>query len=404
MKSAAIRAQRIACVLIPDFPVAVERFDLASLAGLPVVVGGGLEQRQEVLSCSDEARAYNIHEGLPLRSVIARCSSTVMLEARPGRYDELCDVIHTSLGKISPFVEQAAWGEWYVSLDGLKGIHKTDAALLTALQQAANSAGIPAQIGVAQGRFTARVAAFGARPGAPAVVKGARRFLARLPVSVLPVPAAMRQRLGIFGVTTLGDLAAMQVGAMQAQFGPDGKLAWDLANGIDDTLLRIYDVPVMLSDRFVFEQPVTTSDIVYLAVRQLLDRLTNSLRFQYRAARGVAFTALLENGQRWERTVTFREPMVETRRMALALRGKLDAFVPASAISEVVVSLLNVCAEGGVQEPLPDPGHTNRLKEVKDAVRQLVARYGENPIAQIVEVEPWSRLPERRYALVDYEA
>jgi len=36
-------------------------------------------------------------------------------------------------------------------------------------------------------------------------------------------------------------------------------------------------------------------------------------------------------------------------------------------------------------------------------VRQLKARYGRSPVAQVVEVEPWSRIPERRHALIDYD-
>jgi hypothetical protein len=30
-------------------------------------------------------------------------------------------------------------------------------------------------------------------------------------------------------------------------------------------------------------------------------------------------------------------------------------------------------------------------------------RFGHSPVAQVVGVEPWSRLPERRYALMDYD-
>jgi len=36
-------------------------------------------------------------------------------------------------------------------------------------------------------------------------------------------------------------------------------------------------------------------------------------------------------------------------------------------------------------------------------VRQLKVRFGRSPMTQVVEVEPWSRLPERRFALMDYD-
>ena len=36
-------------------------------------------------------------------------------------------------------------------------------------------------------------------------------------------------------------------------------------------------------------------------------------------------------------------------------------------------------------------------------VRHLKVRYGQSPLQRVVEVEPWSRIPERRHALMDYD-
>jgi DNA polymerase-4/protein ImuB len=45
-----------------------------------------------------------------------------------------------------------------------------------------------------------------------------------------------------------------------------------------------------------------------------------------------------------------------------------------------------------------------RLREqLEDALRQLKARYGYCPVGRVVEVEPWSRIPEQRLALIDYD-
>jgi hypothetical protein len=36
-------------------------------------------------------------------------------------------------------------------------------------------------------------------------------------------------------------------------------------------------------------------------------------------------------------------------------------------------------------------------------VRHLKVRFGESPLAHVVDVEPWHRLPERRRALLEYD-
>lgn len=38
-----------------------------------------------------------------------------------------------------------------------------------------------------------------------------------------------------------------------------------------------------------------------------------------------------------------------------------------------------------------------------EGIRQLSQRYGGSPVYHVVPVEPWSRIAERRYALLAYE-
>ena len=63
--------------------------------------------------------------------------------------------------------------------------------------------------------------------------------------------------------------------------------------------------------------------------------------------------------------------------------------------------LSGLTGEAGRQESLVLD--VRRRENLKEALRQLKARLGiEPPIYAIREVEPWSRLPERRQALVPY--
>src|SRR2546425_11135562 len=90
----AVRVRRVACVLVPDFAVAVERLDRPELAGRPVVVGGAPEERKAVLACSAEARARGVRVGIPLRDALARCPEAVLLEARPARSAAPAEALH----------------------------------------------------------------------------------------------------------------------------------------------------------------------------------------------------------------------------------------------------------------------------------------------------------------------
>ena len=43
------------------------------------------------------------------------------------------------------------------------------------------------------------------------------------------------------------------------------------------------------------------------------------------------------------------------------------------------------------------------LFRLEESLRQLKARYGYCPVGRVVEMEPWSRVPERRLALIDFD-
>jgi DNA polymerase-4/protein ImuB len=260
-------------------------------------------------------------------------------------------------------------------------------------------------VGLADGKFVARVAALLAAPGRVRRVPpgAAPRFLATLPVSVLPVAPEVVERLGLFGLRRLGDLAGLPLGAVQAQFGSEGRRAWRLARGLDDTPLLPQDFPIVLQDRFAFDPPVVTRDVVALAARHLLGRLVEHPLFQFRAARGLTFRAHTGDGQTWERRLTFRQPLSDPERMLLALRGKLAAFAPTAPVEAVALALTDLCAEGGTQASLPIAQRVGDRQQLREAIHQLRSHYGYSPIAKIVEVEPWSRIPERRRALIDYD-
>jgi hypothetical protein len=44
-----------------------------------------------------------------------------------------------------------------------------------------------------------------------------------------------------------------------------------------------------------------------------------------------------------------------------------------------------------------------RLRALRSAAREIALRLKRSMLSRVVEVDPWSRLPERRYALIDFE-
>jgi DNA polymerase-4/protein ImuB len=113
-------------------------------------------------------------------------------------------------------------------------------------------------------------------------------------------------------------------------------------------------------------------------------------------------SALLGNGDRWQRAATFREPTSDQERMLRVLASKIESAAFPSVIEALELRLRDLCAEAGSQGSLFS-ARTRHLHNLAAALEQLHARFGRPLVMQIVGVEPWSRLPERQYALIACE-
>jgi DNA polymerase-4/protein ImuB len=67
------------------------------------------------------------------------------------------------------------------------------------------------------------------------------------------------------------------------------------------------------------------------------------------------------------------------------------------------LELVALTPAAGRQETLWVDAKRQQRELLQETLRQLKARYGYCPVGRVVEVEPWSRIPERRVAFLAYD-
>jgi DNA polymerase-4/protein ImuB len=202
----------------------------------------------------------------------------------------------------------------------------------------------------------------------------------------------------------MGAYAALPGHAVEAQFGPAGRLAWLAARGADPTALR----PQPPAHERVVEQtrsepPLVSREAVTLTAQQLLIRALRHPRARRRFVRCVRLRATTEDDRLWERVQVLREPSGDRERIWHALRPLLEYAQYPGPLATLELELAGLTAESGRQPSLLDAERVRRREQLDDMVRHLKVRYGLSPVARVVEVERWSRIPERRWALMDYD-
>jgi nucleotidyltransferase/DNA polymerase involved in DNA repair len=394
----------IACIVIPHFALRVALLERPELDGAPLVLGPVQGGRPIVNDATPEAAAHGVRTGLGLREAVALCPEAVILTPHPVRENAATERIVAGLELLSPAVEIDAGQPGCYAID-LTGLER----LLGPPRLAAERllATVPAlfrpRAGVAPNKFTARVAAYGAAPGTVQVVDplAIRSFLATAPVSLLPLSSDKRRRLERLGLRTLGDLTDLPAAAVQARFGAEGRRAWELARGNDREPVRARLHPETVSESLTLPAPATSRETLLIAITRLVLRAFDRDTLRNRHVRQAKLRASLEGGQAWEQVTTLREPggrkhLIEAlgyRVQPLALPGPVEA---------LTLELSGLIDATSCQEILPG-FNSRRPRQLAEASHDLKQRFGTSGLYRVAEVEPWSRLPERRQALIAYD-
>jgi len=265
---------------------------------------------------------------------------------------------------------------------------------------------MPARAGAGRTRFVALAAASRARPRRVEVIPEGREraALAKLPVGLLDTVgdgalSALVQPLERLGIRTLGELAALPRAAVSDRFGAPGVRAHGLARGRDEPLRPRSPVESLEES---LELPESASgQQLERALGLLVDRLLARRERRGRALRAAAVSATLVEGGTWRERVTFRQPLADPERMRLVLAARL-ATLPAPA------EILRLRAEGfgppaGAQGALLTEPATARSARLREAIRQTRAAAGADAALRVLEVDPDSRVPERRLVLAPWE-
>ncbi len=394
----------VACILIPGFELRAALRDRPRL-GLQPAALAPLPGTEPLLGpVTAVAEAAGVRPGMRLGEALATCPSLVLVDRDPAGVEEAWERIVRRLEDAGFAVEPIEPGCLYFDT---RGVERLYGGVAPALKRALRAVGASwdAQAGAAERRFAALAAAAIARPGQALVVsdadasgRGTHEFLAPLPLTLLPVDERQREDLSRMGIKKIGQLAGLPGAAVAERLGPDGRRAWSLARNADSTKVAARRPPAELAERLEFPEALANELTLRRALTALLDRVLARSERGGREIRKVALSARLVGGGSWRRTVTLREPSAERGILRAALGPKL-AELPAPVLA-LGIELLSLSESSGRQLVLTPPEGDERKARLREGLRQVRASAGAGAVASVVEVAPWSRIPEQRALLV----
>ena len=392
---------KVAYVFVPHFPMAVERREDPSLEGKAVVIGGLPQERGGVYELSPESFEQGVEKGMSLRQAEELCPEAIFLPTREERYTSAFEEMLVALEPFSPLIEPHGLGSAYLEVSGLHLLYGPDERLGRSIVQSVEKAtGLPVRVGIARGKFTARIAAVeGVLVIAPG---GERRFLRELPVTLLPIGEEMQGRLHLLGIRTMGQFASLPASAVLSQFGLEGRRAHQLARGRDGSRVIGRKIRGPQELEHCFEDPVEEMQTLQMTAKQLSTQLLRRLHSRGQVCGRIVVDLHFDTGEREEAHIALSEPSADEHKIGLAVERLVSSFDYEARISALRVSLGELGQGRGHQLSL-FPTRTLRKRRIDRAVANIVGKYGPDCFLEARLLDLRAALPERRFTLSNIE-
>ena len=308
------------------------------------------------------------------------------------------DQLHTralaTLRALLPHVGIVAPGIYACDLAGTERVLGAPSRIARVIVERLARSGAPAAVAVAVTPFAARVAAERTADGDVRLVTEPREYLAPLPLEVLPIDPKLVDELGLLGLRSVGDFAALPRGAVFDRFGRGAARAHALARAEDEERVRADPPPRHIRARRVWEDAIVSREQLVFALKSAIDELSSALATYGLAALRIAVRLEREDVDplRLERAI-----LPPTRESAALLRSVRWALEERAHLGRIVSCAIEV------REAEPARGRQiglfaadgARWEEAIASARYLRERLGPGRVLKVRVVDADARLPER---------
>lgn len=295
------------------FFASVEQHDKPELRGKPVIVGGSVERRGVVSTCSYEARAFGVHSAMPMARALRLCPKGVFIEGNMKRYREVSKQIHAIFHEFTAQVEPLSIDEAFLDVTTNTRNNSSATVLAREIQREIyNRTGLTASAGVSYNKFLAKVASGLKKPAGLTVITPDRalEFLEALPIEQFyGIGKVTAGKLRNMNIRTGRDLKALNLDMLTAHFGKAGLFYFHIVRGIDDRPVEIDEDRKSVGRENTYATDLTDQRQIRIHIRALARKVARILQRNKLAGKTVTLKVRYENFQTVTRSASFHHPL-----------------------------------------------------------------------------------------------
>jgi protein ImuB len=330
------------CVYVPEFPAQALMRLRPELARRPVVVLAGEPPVEQVCSLNAQGSRLGVEQGMTrieLDDFVGLC-----VLRRSQQEERLAKAaLLEAAGVFSPRVEiqPSAASAFAMVLDmtGTKRIFGSSPQAVDGMARMLNSLGFHTQLAACTNLYAAVILASSARKGPMVIPLGTeQKALSSLPLSALNLKPQQAETLSLWGLHSIGELAALPEVELVVRLGQEGKRLRLLARG-EHPHLMVPQEPVFELVEFIsLDAPVELLESLLFVLSRMLDQLLVRAQSRAFALASVTVKLGLDGGGEHERTIKPALPLMQRDVLLKLLHLDLQAHPPSAGVSSVFVN------------------------------------------------------------------
>jgi protein ImuB len=330
-------AELYACLYAREFPAQALLRLRPELHSKPCVAMKGEPPLQQVCSLNTKARLLGMTHGMT-RVEVDTFPEPVLLPRSHQEEMAVKAILLECAGGFSPRVEDRSEDTAFlcvIDIAGTKSLFGSPEMLVRSLLQRVRSLGISARVTVSSNFHAAVCLARGLSPSTPfkVIAPGDEAVaLASLPLTVLHLAESQAEIFALWGIHTLGMLAALPEKELIARMGQESKRLQQLARGERPHLFQPVEAAFLLEEKMELDSPVELLESLLFVVGVMLDQLILRAKARIFALASVTVVLTLDSGGTHSRTVRPALPTTDKQLWIKLLHLDLEAHPPQAAI------------------------------------------------------------------------
>lgn len=324
-----------ACLYAKEFPAQALLRLRPELRTKPCVVMEGEPPLEELCALTRKARSLGIERGMT-RVEVDTFTGVTVLQRSLKEEATAKEVLLECAGCYSPRVEDSSDDRSFLcalDIGGTTALFGPPEVMARNLLTRVDALGITACAAVSRNFHAAVAVAKGPLPLSVRVIPPGEESaaLAALPLTVLDLTGEQAETFALWGIGTLGMLAALPEKELISRMGQAGKRLRQIARGEAPHLFQPLEPAFTLLERMELETPVEVLDALMFVANLMLEQLILRATARVLSLASVTITLALEGGATHTRTVRPALPTNDRQLWLKLLHLDLEAHPPQAA-------------------------------------------------------------------------